>query len=49
MHDVLYTRHDEWAKPRNPKDFLHAYASEFRLETEAFEDCYEEDHGKDRT
>ena len=49
MHDVLYTRHKEWTKPRNPKDFLHAYASELGLETEAFETCYKEDHGRDRT
>ena len=49
MHDVLYTRHDEWTKVRNPKDFLHAYASELGLEAEAFETCYKEDHGKDRT
>ena len=49
MHDVLYTRHDEWTKVRNPKDFLHAYASELGLEAEAFETCYKEDHGKERT
>ena len=49
MHDVLYTRHEEWTKLRNPKDFLHTYASELGLDTEAFETCYEEDHGKDRT
>jgi protein-disulfide isomerase len=49
MHDLLFTRHKEWTRPRNPKDFLHAYASELGLETEAFETCYKEDHGKDRT
>ena len=49
MHDLLYTRHEEWTKLRNPKDFLHAYARELRLEIEAFETCYKEDHGKDRT
>ena len=49
MHDLLYTRHEEWTKPRNPKDFLQAYARELRLEIEAFETCYKEDHGKDRT
>ena len=49
MHDVLFTRHEEWTKPRNPKDFLHAYAKELGLEIEAFETCYEEDHGKERT
>ena len=49
MHDLLYTRHKEWTKPRNPKDFLLTYANELGLEAEAFETCYEEDHGKDRT
>ena len=49
MHDVLYTRHEEWTKPRDPGDFLHAYASQLGLDTGAFETCYEEDHGKDRT
>ena len=49
MHDLLYTRHGEWTKPRNPRDFLHAYADELGLEPEAFETCYKEDHGKDRT
>ena len=49
MHDLLYTRHKEWTRQRNPKDFLHAYAIELGLETEAFETCYRENHGKDRT
>ena len=49
MHDVLYTRHEEWTKPRNPRDFLHVYARELGLEIEAFETCYKKDHGKDRT
>ena len=49
MHDVLYTRHEEWTKPRNPEHFLHAYANELGLAAEAFETCYEENHGKDRT
>ena len=49
MHDLLYTRHEEWTKPRNPKDFLHAYANELGLEAEAFETCYKDNHGKDRT
>ena len=49
MHDLLYTRHEEWTKPRNPKDFLHSYANELGLETTAFETCYRENHGKDRT
>ena len=35
--------------PRNPGDFLHTYASQLGLDTGAFETCYEEDHGKDRT
>lgn len=49
MHDALYTRHGEWTKPRNPKDLLHGYASEIGLEVEAFETCYKENHGKERT
>ena len=49
MHDLLYTRHEEWTKPRNPKDFLHSYANELGLEAEAFETCYKDDHVKDRT
>ena len=49
MHDVLYTRHKEWTKPRNPGDLLHSYASELGLEAGAFETCYKEDHGEDRT
>ena len=49
MHDLLYTRNREWTKPRNPNDFLHAYADELGLEPEAFETCYDDDHGKDRT
>lgn len=49
MHDLLYTRHDEWTKPKNPEDLLHAYANELGLEDEAFERCYKDDHGKDRT
>ena len=49
MHDLLFTRHEEWTKPRNPKDFLHTYAHELGLDAEAFETCYEDDHGKDRT
>ena len=49
MHDLLFTRHEEWTKPRNPKDFLHTYANELGLDAEAFETCYKDDHGKDRT
>ena len=49
MHDLLFTRHEEWTNQRNPKDFLHAYANELGLEAEAFETCYKDDHGKDRT
>jgi protein-disulfide isomerase len=49
MHDVLYTRNREWTKPRNPKDLLHGYANELGLEREAFEECYDDNHGKDRT
>jgi len=33
MHDLLYTRRDEWTKPRNPKDSLHAYAGELGLDS----------------
>jgi protein-disulfide isomerase len=49
MHDLLFTRHEEWTKPRNPKDFLHTYAKELVLDAEAFETCYKDDHGKART
>ena len=49
MHDLLFTRHEEWTKPRNPKDFLHTYAKELGLDAEAFETCYKDDHGKART
>ena len=49
MHDILYTRNEEWTKPRNPRDFLYSYASELGLEADAFERCYKENHGKDRT
>ncbi len=49
MHDLLYTRHKEWTKPRNPRDVLRTYASELGLDADTFATCYEEDHGKDRT
>jgi len=49
MHDLLFTRHEEWTKPRNPKDFLHTYANQLGLDAEAFETCYKDDHGKART
>ncbi len=49
MHDLLYSRHEEWRRPRNPRDVLHGYAIELGLEADAFETCYKEDHGKDRT
>ncbi len=49
MHDLLYSRHEEWTRPRNSRDVLHGYAIELGLEADAFETCYKEDHGKDRT
>ena len=49
MHDVLFTRLHEWTRPRNPRDLMQSYAVELGLEAEAFETCYKEDHGKERT
>jgi len=49
MHDVLFARQAHWTEPRNPKDTLVGYAAELGLDVEAFETCYDKNHGKDRT
>lgn len=49
MHDLLYTRHEEFTKPRNPKNLVQEYPRELGLDADAFKTCYEDEHGKDRT
>ncbi len=49
MHDVLFRRRAEWQRPRNPKDLMLGYAVELGMQAEAFEQCYKDNDGKERT
>ena len=49
MHDRLFQGQSEWTRERRHEDILLRYASEIGLDTEEFEDCYDDERGEDRT
>ena len=49
MHEVLFTRQDEWKEARKPEESLVRYAEAIGLDRHRFQRCYEEDGGKERT
>lgn len=49
MHDLLYTRQNEWKKSRAPEDLFNDYARELGLEPSRFASCYRENRGAART
>jgi hypothetical protein len=49
MHDLLSARQGEWTETKELDDTLQGYAEELGLHRGRFEECLDEDHGKERT
>jgi len=48
MHDILFSRQDEWKNSQNPKELFIKYAQELNLDLEKFEEDYESQEIKNK-
>ncbi len=49
MHDLLFEGHRDWTRGRGQEEVFRGYAADIGLEAEAFEECYDDEDGEDRT
>jgi protein-disulfide isomerase len=49
MHDRLFQEQSEWTRERRHEEILLRYATEIGLDSDEFDECYDDERGEDRT